>query len=180
METWKPVAGQAGYEISDMGRVRTLDRECWNGWAWWIKPGQILKPQRAGRGYRKVTMSGKQRYVHALVLEAFVGPRPEGWDCLHGNDDRADNRLANLKWGTKQQNSHETVERKRFPAQRRTRCPYGHELKDPNLVESLIRRGHRGCKACARARGYIYHLHPEMDHQTLSDQYYAKLMGGFS
>jgi len=42
----------------------------------------------------------KHRSVHSLVLEAFVGPRPEGMDGCHENDVPWDNRLSNLKWDT--------------------------------------------------------------------------------
>lgn len=46
--------------------------------------------------------------VHALVLEAFVGPRPEGCDARHFPDrNPANNRLENLSWGTRTENSHD-------------------------------------------------------------------------
>ena len=41
-----------------------------------------------------------RRSLHLLVLESFVGPRPEGMWGLHKNDLRHDNHLANLYWGT--------------------------------------------------------------------------------
>jgi hypothetical protein len=39
--------------------------------------------------------------VHHLVLEAFVGPCPEGMECLHGDDIPDNNILSNLQWGTR-------------------------------------------------------------------------------
>lgn len=66
-------------------------------------------------GYMKVQMSGgeglKARFVHRLVLLAFVGPPPEGHECCHGNHDRADNRIENLRWGTRQENIGDQVKR---------------------------------------------------------------------
>ncbi len=61
-------------------------------------------------GYRSVCLSrgGKRKnfYVHEIVLSAFVGARPgEKHQALHGNDDRSDNRLSNLRWGTVQENA---------------------------------------------------------------------------
>jgi hypothetical protein len=57
-------------------------------------------------GYRLVHLpSGRRARVHWLVLEAFVGSRPEGYDGLHKNDKRSDNALTNLYWGTPQQNA---------------------------------------------------------------------------
>jgi len=46
---------------------------------------------------------GKRLWVtslHALILTAFVGPRPKGMLGCHRNDDPSDNRLENLYWGT--------------------------------------------------------------------------------
>jgi hypothetical protein len=42
--------------------------------------------------------------VHSLVLEAFAGPRPEGADCCHNNNDRTDARFANLRWDSRKNN----------------------------------------------------------------------------
>jgi hypothetical protein len=43
--------------------------------------------------------------VHHLVLEAFVGPCPPGQEARHVNDnDRANNALSNLAWGTHREN----------------------------------------------------------------------------
>jgi hypothetical protein len=55
--------------------------------------------------------------VHRLVLEAFVGPCPEGKECAHDNGVRTDNRLSNLAWKTKLENGadrkrHGTANRK--------------------------------------------------------------------
>lgn len=38
--------------------------------------------------------------IHKLVLEAFVGERPSGMQACHGNGDKTDNRLVNLRWDT--------------------------------------------------------------------------------
>lgn len=45
------------------------------------------------------------RKVHRLVLESFVGPCPDLMECCHNNANRTDNRLANLRWGTKLSNA---------------------------------------------------------------------------
>ncbi len=43
--------------------------------------------------------------VHRLVLEAFVGPCPEGKECRHFPDrTRTNNRLENLSWGSHRRN----------------------------------------------------------------------------
>jgi hypothetical protein len=42
--------------------------------------------------------------VHRLVLLAFVGPCPAGHEVLHLNHQPADNRLENLRYGTRSEN----------------------------------------------------------------------------
>ncbi len=60
---------------------------------------------RRDRGAGKVVA----RYVHRLVLLAFVGPCPKGQLCLHGDRDTANNRLTNIRWGTPVQNAADKV-----------------------------------------------------------------------
>jgi len=52
--------------------------------------------QKNGRCYKK--------YIHRLILEAFVGLSPKGYQCRHLNGLKTDNRLSNLKWGTRAEN----------------------------------------------------------------------------
>lgn len=101
-EEWRPVPGYEGlYEVSNLGRVRGLKR------------GRILRGRTLPNGYRQVSLwrcnQEVFRYIHRLVLEAFVGPCPEGRETLHGNNDRADNRLCNLRWGTRSENQRQVV-----------------------------------------------------------------------
>jgi hypothetical protein len=52
---------------------------------------------------------GNSQCVHKLVLLAFVGPNPPKYECLHANGDPADNRLVNLRWGTRSENIQDAV-----------------------------------------------------------------------
>ena len=109
IETWKDIDEFPGYQVSDLGRVRTF-----------LNPGHhniklkedpsILGQNALPSGYWYVSprRDGKnfRRYVHRLVLTAFVGPCPEGMETRHINsNDRSDNRLANLCWGTRLENA---------------------------------------------------------------------------
>jgi hypothetical protein len=109
MEQWKPVVGFEGYEVSDQGRVRSLERICRTVNSYRLKP-RILKPQRDKQtSYVGVALcvEGVQASyrIHVLVLEAFVGPRPAGQQTRHLDGVRTNNRLTNLAWGTPKQNS---------------------------------------------------------------------------
>lgn len=45
------------------------------------------------------------RYVHKLVMDAFVGPCPEGQEVLHEDNDTANNTVSNLRYGTRVENT---------------------------------------------------------------------------
>lgn len=55
-------------------------------------------------GYLIMNVEGKTRTVHSLVAEAFLGPRPEGYDIDHINSTKTDNRAENLRYVTHTQN----------------------------------------------------------------------------
>ena len=108
-EIWKPVVGFEGaYEVSDLGRVRSLDRVVMrsDGRRTRIK-GCAIKGSNAleKAPYIVVTFPrNERRYVQDLVMAAFVGPKPNGALTLHGNDIKHDNRLSNLYYGDQCQN----------------------------------------------------------------------------
>ena len=64
-----------------------------------------MSPPKTPGGYLKIALiDGKRKKetnVHRFVLEAFVGPCPEGMEGCHNNGNRTDNRLENLRWDTK-------------------------------------------------------------------------------
>jgi HNH endonuclease/NUMOD4 motif len=102
-EQWRCVIGFDGYDVSNMGRIRS--RRFRGGE---LAP-RVLRPSPlAASGYLRVflTRNGRvPRYVHHLVLEAFVGPPPcAGADAAHHNDQPHDNRLENVAWETKRKN----------------------------------------------------------------------------
>ena len=107
VEIWKTVPGYGDkYKVSNLGRV--------------VGPGghnqgpRLLKPQLNHKGYTKVclTVNGKQvsRTVHRLVLLAFVGPCPEGYQCAHLDGNPENNKPENLRWVTPKENtSHKKI-----------------------------------------------------------------------
>lgn len=112
VELWRPVVGFEGaYEVSNRGRVRSLARSVRcsgpeKGTYLSRKPGRVLSPGRVKSGHVSVVLGrkGGSRLVHALVLEAFRGPRPSGSDVRHLNGVPDDNRLENLAYGSRSEN----------------------------------------------------------------------------
>jgi hypothetical protein len=115
-EVWKAIPGYEGqYEVSNQGNVRSLDRyvECEGpikGRYLSKKKGRALRPGPSNFGHMSVVL-GKHNthFVHKLVLLAFVGPAPDKHECCHSNGDPADNRLENLRWGTRSENIKDAV-----------------------------------------------------------------------
>lgn len=106
-ETWKPIAGFEGrYEVSDLGRVRSLDRVGErNGRPARFK-GRVLKPGLDGDGYQHVSLgAGNIRKIHRLVAQAFK-PNPDNLpEVDHEDTDKLNCGAANLRWCTTQQNA---------------------------------------------------------------------------
>lgn len=175
-ERWLPIPGWEGlYEVSDLGRVRSLKRPGVKGHS-----ARIMKGSKAGAGYRKVILWHNGRtehiYVHRLVLTAFVGPCPEGMEACHGNAVRDDNRLENLRWDTGSENIRDIVRAGNHPEAKKTHCPRGHRLVWPNLVVGELKRGHRKCRACNQARAVIQRAGGDI--QTISNERYAIVLRG--
>ncbi len=106
-EKWRPVVGYEGlYEVSNLGRVRGLDRLDSLGRE--VK-GCIRKLGTDKDGYKQVclTKDRKQKLckVHRLVSVAFIGD-PEGMQVNHIDEDKTNNRVDNLEYVTAMQNTH--------------------------------------------------------------------------
>ena len=109
MEEWRPIPGYGGwYEVSNLGNVRSY-RKRGQGKGRKEIPTAI-RQGKPRNGYRQAGLymhpyGSRPFYVHRLVLEAFVGPCPEGWEGSHENGIRSDNRLSNLLWESKSDNN---------------------------------------------------------------------------
>jgi hypothetical protein len=106
-EEWRPIANYPGYEVSSMGRVRSLDRvvqtKRGNGQFW---RGKLRKPSLSADGYLTVCLKGKTHHVHRLVADAFISPTLV---VNHKDSDQQNNQLSNLEVCTYSANSLHTV-----------------------------------------------------------------------
>lgn len=113
-EEWRVIPSLGPrYEASDLGRIRSWAR---NGPGGAIAASPRLRVPVVARkrgGYLTLLfhVDGRPtlRYVHQLVLEAFVGPRPAGHVTRHLDGSPTNNRLSNLCWGTQHQNVQDQI-----------------------------------------------------------------------
>lgn len=109
-ERWRNCPGRPGYRVSSRGRVKSVGRVLPDGRQ---LGGRILKPAFTDRGYLKVVIRENDHSVnlpiHRLVVTAFYGPIPAGMEVRHLNGDRRDNRVENLRPGTKAENTQDSL-----------------------------------------------------------------------
>jgi HNH endonuclease/NUMOD4 motif len=96
IEEWRSIKDCPEYEVSNLGRVRSRNNKILSPWT--NNQGRSLVTLfKAGSYYHK-------KLVHHLVLEAFVGERPEGMVGAHLNNNYSDNNMNNLIWCTQAEN----------------------------------------------------------------------------
>lgn len=92
---WRPVVGWEGvYEVSCAGEVRRILA------ARGARIGQLIQPKVHHSGYVQIGLNrpAKTLWLHRIVLEAFVGLAPKGYECDHIDFDKSNNALDNLRW----------------------------------------------------------------------------------
>ena len=113
-EVWKDIHGYEGkYQASNMGRIRSLKRTITSKNRYTGKPfthsvpERILKPGRfckAGHVSVVLRRGTSSKPVHQLIMRTFIGEAPNGMEVLHINGVPTDNRLSNLRYGTRTDN----------------------------------------------------------------------------
>ncbi len=186
-ERWAPVSGYEGlYEVSDQGRVRSVDRVVPHQYVGYLTlRGRLLKQKPDPRGYSQAYLSAggavSTRRVHRLVAEAFHGPCPEGQEVRHGPGGMLDNRVENLSYGTRRENRGDMRRDGTDWQLNKTTCPQKHPLVPPNLVVGAAKHGHRNCLACNRARANVHKARKrgvELDFQARADAHYHAIVQG--
>ncbi|WP_418344921.1 NUMOD4 motif-containing HNH endonuclease [Rhodococcus pyridinivorans] len=161
-EVWKSAPGWEGiFEVSNLGRVRSLPRITVrkNGTPCSVR-GRILRPYRKSSGHLSLSVpkraGGQGRMsVHALVAEAFLGPRPDGHEIRHLDGNPSNNQVTNLAYGTRTDQRFDDVRNGVHPMAGKTHCIRGHEFTPDNTrVYTAPRTGktHRFCRSCERDR----------------------------
>ena len=137
IEIWRPITGFPGYEVSDLGRVRSTVTRL-------IGPqgSLVLKASPNDKGYLHVSLCRQPgrttRKIHKLVAEAFLGPRPPKHDINHKDGNKTNNQVGNLEWISRSGNCKHAY-RLGLSNSKGERCP-SHKLTEEQVREIRMRR----------------------------------------
>ena len=184
-EHWKELENYAGYyAVSDLGRVRSLSRLItYSDGRIRQYPSQLIQPCNNGKGYWVVTLNKNGvrsvKFIHYLVLTTFVSECPPKKEGCHKDGNTDNNRLINLRWGTKSSNIADQVEHGTHNNARKLTCPAQHLLIIPNLVPSALLGNKRECLTCSRTysnQKYALSVGKDFDWTYVADIHYQKIM----
>lgn len=131
-EEWRRIPEEPAYFVSNYGRVCNVDRVLHTGQ---LRRGRIIRPAVSkATGHQQIVIGTGNRFrmmLHALVLHVFIGPKQPGHEGLHWDDDPANNRLTNLRWGTRSENNLDAV--------RNGGKAIGEDIPHSKLTEDAVR-----------------------------------------
>ena len=133
-ERWKKTYVSEFYEVSDLGRVRSLRKQGQRSAL--SKTPRLKALKKEKNGYVRVSLCENDKnvlhLVHRLVLTAFSRPPHSIEVCNHRNGDKSDNRLSNLEWCTPRENAAHSV--------RTGLHPHGSRSHYAKLTEDNVRQ----------------------------------------
>ena len=145
-EQWEKVKGfEDSYEVSNIGRVKALERKVANRFGSQKIHEKILKPSN-NQGYLSVALckNGKihRKCVHRLVAEAFI-PNPDNKPVVdHIDTNPANNCVDNLRWVTQKENCLNPISRKNNSLSKMGhKCYLAHHTEETKRKMSEIKKG---------------------------------------
>lgn len=114
-EVWRDINGYEGiYQISDLGRVKSLERIVKSGNKMRKLKERIRTPVKHKLGYMCLNLSKeseiKGHLIHRLVATHFL-PNPNGYpEVNHIDGDKTNNIHTNLEWCTRKENINHAID----------------------------------------------------------------------
>jgi hypothetical protein len=140
-EIWKDVIGYEGiYLISSFGRLFSKERVIKRN-----KKGDYIQKEKyingtLYHGYLKTTLrkngGKKDKFIHSLVAEAFLGIKPKNMDVCHGDGVRTNNKLENLRYGTRSDNVIDSIKHGTYYTPFITK---GTQRKEAKINDEIVR-----------------------------------------
>lgn len=115
-EEWSDVVGYEGlYQVSNLGRVKSLPKNMGGENNRYVSKTKIMKTAITPHGYISVNLHKNSKlyriFVHRLVAFAFL-PKVDGKEYIdHINGIRYDNRVGNLRFCTHKENDNSPLAR---------------------------------------------------------------------
>lgn len=109
-EIWKEIAGyESKYEVSNIGRVRSMDRQCFNGHAFHLRKGREVAIINEKGNYKRVGLTKNNKkskfLVHRLVAIAFLENHDNLEFVNHKDGNPSNNCVDNLEWCSRSYNN---------------------------------------------------------------------------
>lgn len=106
------------YQVSNLGRVRSINRKSFDDSKYASFKGKILKMRKNRNGYLYVLLSRNgnkyHRYIHRLVANAFLANPYNKKEVDHINSDKENNEIINLRWVTHKENMNNHITKTRL------------------------------------------------------------------
>lgn len=134
-ESWHPIPSLPGFEVSSRQRIRHVGRQ-----------PRSVTPTPNPDGYLVFKAGDRLVYLHHVVAEVFIGPRPSGMQVRHLDDVRSNNRPTNLSYGTQAENIADSLRNGTFPVGERN----GRAKLTEGDVATILRSRESACALASR------------------------------